>query len=292
MLSTVNRVGGIATRQQLLAAGHSGYDLTVAVRRGQVHRIRQARYVSESAPIDAVAAARVGGRLGGMTAAGSYGLWSGLDQRLHIVVGATSSRLRTSVPPSVACRLTSDLIDREIKLHWLVGEQVPELGPECWRVPVGDALRQVARWSDTESAIACLDTARTLLPIEDLSMIFEDEPSESRRLLAASRSGSESGTESLVRQRLAAMGFRLVQQVRVPGIGRVDGLIAGTRVLVEIDSSHHDNDVSFESDRIRDAELAALGYVVVRLTYRQIVSNWAWCERMIRAAVARFAAED
>ena len=284
----VDRLGGVATRQQLVATGRSGLDLTVAVRRGDIHRIRQGRYVSAAASLDAVAAARVGGRLAGISAAHSYGLWSGFDRRLHLVVGATSSRLRTSAPPSFSKPISSDLMDREIALHWLAGAEVPELGPECWRVPIADAVRQVCRWSDTETAIACLDTARNILPESLLASIFDGESHVSRRLLMASRPGSDSGPESMVRQRLAQIGLVLLQQVRVPGIGRLDGRIEGTQVLVEIDSSHHDNDASFESDRIRDAELAALGFVVVRLTFRQITTDWPWCERMILAAVARF----
>lgn len=153
---------------------------------------------------------------------------------------------------------------------------------------MADAVRQVCRWSDTETAVACLDTARNIIPAPLLESLFENEPQASRRPLAASRPGSDSGPESIARQRLSRIGLVLVQQIRVPGIGRIDGRIEGTRVLVEIDSSHHDNDASFESDRIRDAELAALGFVVVRLTFRQLTTDWPWCERMVLAAVARF----
>ncbi|MBC7724680.1 MAG: DUF559 domain-containing protein [Burkholderiaceae bacterium] len=284
----VDRLGGIATRQQLIAAGRTGLDLTIAVRGGEVHRIRQARYASATAMVDGVVAARVGGRLAGASAAKSYGLWPGFDERLHIVVGATSSRLRTNAPPSMRVQLSSDMTRRPIALHWLQGAEVPELGPECWRVSIAETLRQTVRWADAETAIACLDTARLKLPASTMACIFESEPESSKRMLRASRPGSESGPESLVRQRLAAIGLELIQQVPVPGIGRLDGRIAGTKVVLEIDSSYHDNDRSFESDRIRDAELAARGYVVVRLTYRQITTDWAWCERMVLAAVARF----
>jgi very-short-patch-repair endonuclease len=42
-------------------------------------------------------------------------------------------------------------------------------------------------------------------------------------------------------------------------------------VIVETDSfSHHGTRSAFESDRARDARLQALGYRVLRFTYRQV----------------------
>src|SRR5690554_6993379 len=99
-LTATNRLGGIATRQQLVAAGCSGYDLTRAVRRGVLRRLRQARYASSIALPDAMVAARVGGMLAGPSAARTFGLWAGFATRVHISVGQNSSRLRTNVPPS------------------------------------------------------------------------------------------------------------------------------------------------------------------------------------------------
>jgi very-short-patch-repair endonuclease len=43
------------------------------------------------------------------------------------------------------------------------------------------------------------------------------------------------------------------------------------RVLVEVDGWHaHGHRLAFERDRARDAELAAMGYVVLRFTWRQL----------------------
>src|SRR5690554_7481355 len=135
-LTATNRLGGIATRQQLVAAGCSGYDLTRAVRRGVLRRLRQARYASSIALPDAVVAVRVGGMLAGPSAAKTFGLWSGFDTRVHVSVGQNSSRLRTNVPPSFKTIVISvDLMRRRVCLHWLKGGATPELGPECWRVP-------------------------------------------------------------------------------------------------------------------------------------------------------------
>jgi len=285
----INSLGHIATRQQLVARGCSGFDLTVAVRRGEIWRVRQARYSTLGASAEAIAATRVGGMLAGPSAARSYGLWSGFDRRVHVSVGANSSRLRTNFAPSVQPQtLSPDFSDREVVLHWLIGGAVPELGPECWRVPWITALRQVVAWCDRETAIACLDTARTKLQLTNATLIdiFRKAPPSDRLLVVASCPGSDAGSESVVRQRLLAAGITVTQQVQFP-VGRVDMQVDGTRILIEVDGKEfHDSPEARERDRFRDAELVALNYVVIRLSYRQIFEDWPWCLRIIREAMA------
>ncbi|MET0992032.1 MAG: type IV toxin-antitoxin system AbiEi family antitoxin domain-containing protein [Lacisediminihabitans sp.] len=289
----IDRRGGIATRQQLIAAGLSGYDVTAAVRNGIVRRVRQARYATSRATAAALVAVRVGGMLAGLSAARSHGLWSGFDDRVHISVGSNASRLRTNVSPrysNPSQPLTPDTTTDEVVLHWLRGSTTPELGPECWRVPIDQALRQVVRWSDQETAIACLDTARTVFGYEtgDYTILFGDAPARDRIVASQSRSGSESGPESLVRQRLDALGIPYRQQVAVAGIGRVDFGLIGTTIVIEVDSRQfHDHDVAFERDRWRDGELGARGYTDLRLTYKRVTRDWPWCERMILGALAQ-----
>jgi len=292
--ATVAALGGVATRQQLLAAGLSGFDLTIAVKRGEVRRVRQARYVTDNASFDAVAAARVGGLLAGTSAARSYGLWSGFDTRLHISVGANSARLRTNVPPSFTGRpieLTPDTSGRRIVLHWLEAGAVPELAPECWRVSLPVCLRQVIAWCDRETAIATLDTALALVPRDLLRTAFAAAPVSHREIVAECRPGSDSGYESIVRQRLGAIGIVVLQQVRIARVGRVDGLIAGTRVVLEVDGrGYHDDPAAVEEDRRRGAELVAQGYTRVQLSSTRITADWMWCIRMVRGAMAQFPA--
>jgi len=289
LVKLIDSFGGIATRQQLIAAGATGYELTGAVRAGRILRLRQARYATPGARPSAVVAARVGGLLAGPSAAATYGLWSGLDPRLHISVGSNSSRLRTNHPPSFRIApMTADQGSREIRIHWLEGGAVPELGPECWRVPLGTCLRQVVEWCDRETAIACLDTAITVVPLSRraLMTMFADAASTARIVASSARAGSDSGLESIVRQRMSPL-LPLAQQVRIRGVGRVDLQVVGTSVLIEVDGrEHHAERDAFERDRWRDAELVARGYRVIRLSYRRIIHDWAWCERMVLAALA------
>ena len=185
--------------------------------------------------------------------------------------------------------LTPDTSVRSTVLHWLVAGEVPELGPECWRVAVPVCLRQMVAWSDRETAVACLDTALSVLKLtrRQIMSYFADAPVDQRLRASECRDGSDSGPESLVRQRLLPLGIEVEQQVVIPGVGRIDGRIAGTRVLLEIDGrQYHEGDERFEHDRWRDAELAARHFVVIRLSYAQVIRDWPWCVRVILAAMA------
>ena len=291
LVSVTDALGGIATRQQLVSAGCTGFDLTRAVRMGAIRRVRQARYATDAALPDAVVATRVGGLLAGISAANSYGLWSGFDTRVHVSVGQNSSRLRTNVPPSLRAigqDLSADFIRRRVCVHWLREGAVPELGPECWRVPVEVCLRQVVEWADRETAIACLDTALTIrkLRCEDIAHIFSASSAAERLIAAQCDYGCDSGTESLVGQRLLALGIQMRRQVHIPGVGRVDIGIVGTRIIIEVDSKgHHDNPRAFEEDRRRDAELVSRNYIVIRLSYLKVTGDWPWCVRVVLAAI-------
>ncbi len=281
------RLGHIATRQQLLAAGCSGTDLTRAVRLGELTRLRQARYATADAPFEAAVAVRVGGLLAGPSAARSYGLWGGLDKRIHISVGMGSSRLRTLRDREFADGLLVDRMRVPVLVHWLRGGATPETGPNCWCVPLPVALRQVVRWCDRETSIACLDTAISS-GIEPAQLVsyFASEPAASRALSARARAGSESGIESLVRQRLDGMRLTYRQQVPIAGVGRVD-LVIEPNLVVEVDGAEfHSDRAAFENDRRRDAELVSRGLRVMRLTYSRVTTDWLACAGGILKALA------
>ncbi|HEX4058388.1 MAG TPA: DUF559 domain-containing protein [Galbitalea sp.] len=289
----IRELGNIATRDQLTAVGVSGGDLTTAVRLGEIRRVRRAHYATLGATPDAIHAARVGGRLAGPSAARSYGLWSGFDLRLHIALPANASRLRTNLPPSELGgsshpALTPDTATREVVLHWLATKSNNR---ECWRVSVSEALAQVVNWCDRETAVACLDTARTVLGLHDAAIrdSLALVPAASRMLATRSMAGSDSGLESIVRQRLAALGVAVDQQVHFDGIGRVDMRIRDTNVLIELDGRQfHSDSSSFENDRRRRSELVQRGFVVLEFTFKQVFENWAWCESMILGALSQF----
>lgn len=270
--SVIDSFGGIARRDQILASGRSGTDITAAVRRGEIRRVRRAHYATPGASRDAVLAVRVGGRLGGLSAARSYGVWGGFDDDLHVVVTPNASRLRVV---RSATDTTPDLDDHPLALHWVDAAHARE----CWRVPLLEALRQVARWCDPESALAALDTAVDLGLTSGVQLraAFSGEPISSRLRAASARPGSGSGYESIVVRRLEALGLRVRQQVWIAGVGRIDAEVEDA-VLIEVDGfEFHRSLEAFEADRIRDAGLAARDRVVVRLGTRRIREDWNGC---------------
>lgn len=286
----LRRHGGIATRRMLLAAGCSGSDLTRAVRSARIRRVRRGWYAALDADPEALLAVRVGGRLGGPSAARSYGLWAGHDRRLHVALRPNAARLRTNHPPSRRpAVLTPDVSGRAMVLHWVEVEAAAEVEP--WRVPLRECLRQMLRWCDRETALACLDTARQqgLLSEAEVLELGRDGslPAAARMLALRAAPGSDSGLESIVRQRLDSAGVGFRQQVEIAEVGRVD-LLLGERVVVELDgAAWHGDWAAAERDRRRDALLQAKGYRVLRFSYRQVVEEWGFVLRMIRAVLAQ-----
>lgn len=253
---TLTRLGGIASTHQLRAAGASSEQLSAAVRAGDLRRIRKGAYALPTAPREAVAAVVARGRLSCVSAARTYGLWSGVDARLHLQL-APNTRAGPC-PGSVR--------------HWLP----TEVSEELWRVTVADCLRSVARCADEETAVAVFDTAisaRLTSPVA-LRGLLADLSANVRARGRLARAGSESGIESIARQRLEVAGHVVEQQVHVDGVGRVDMRIDGT-LYVEIDGfhSHRDRD-AFERDRQRDAGLAAGGLPRLRVSAAQVRDAW------------------
>ena len=269
--ATLARWGSASTRLQLIAGGSTGRQIAAAVRSGEIVRVRQSRYVLPTTRPEIVAAVRLGGRLAGPSSAHSYGLWAGFDRRIHVSVEPHATRLAR---PS-----------RTVVLH----RDAPPLPPdaECWRLDLAKTLRQIVAWCDRETALACLETALVRLSIADLRASFAGEPAAARLLAARARPGCGSGAESLVSQRLACRGIRVDRQVRIAGVGDVDMVVRGTRLVIEVDGrTYHQDPVAFENDRRRDAELLRRGYVVVRLSFEAVTTRWGWCESVVLGALA------
>jgi very-short-patch-repair endonuclease len=207
-----------------------------------------------------------GGRLSCVTACESYGLWAGTDRRTHLILPPNGH-----APPSGVVR------------HWRRCEPNDEL----WRVSLADCLRSVARCADRETAVAVFDTALTtgLVTRVRLHEIIEDQPRAARSRVELARAGSDSGVESIVRQRLERAGRRVEQQVYVRGVGRVDMRVDG-ELYLEIDgfAFHSDRD-AFERDRRRDAVLEVRGDRRLRVTARQVLREWGAVESIINAAL-------
>lgn len=188
----LRRFGGIATRSQIVGSGVTPADLSSATRGGIVSRVRRAHYRAADADRDGVDAVAIGGRLSCLSAARTYGLWASRDPRLHVRVPSNAGRLREAP--------TSDAV----RLHWDDGE----LSEFCWRDSLADCLRSTVACCDIETAVAVIDSAygSGMVTVPAVRRIFQHEPRRSRFVAELARPGSESGVESIARQRLERAG--------------------------------------------------------------------------------------
>ena len=90
---------------------------------------------------------------------------------------------------------------------------------------------------------------------------------------------TESELEDLLHHVLQSRGMPIPQRQRVLGsahaaIGRVDFAYPTQRVVIEADGRrHHTALIDAEADRWRDLELASAGWIVVRVTWRQLQTD-------------------
>jgi very-short-patch-repair endonuclease len=262
------------------------------------------------ADVASLAAVRLGGRLGCLSAMGSYGHWDGVDERdVHVSLAVNAARLRTnralrpmkdretrSREVGQATRtadptlLTPDRYRRTVVLHWRdlrVGARPEE---SAWRVELPTALAQVARCAsrrDIRAAFESVVHAGALSLRRSQRILDVSLPKHAERMVLSGRSGS--GAESHFVEELLAQGLRFEQQVEFPGIGRVDFGVEG-RLVVEIDGyEYHSGVDEFERDRERDADLLALGYPTVRIPARIILRRPDRAAEMLRGAMLAMA---
>lgn len=259
--------GGAVTRQELRKAGIGDRVLSAAVEDGRLLRPRRGVYALPGLAAEGRAALAAGGRLSCVSAARSYGLWGGQDGRLHLRVHPHAGR-------------TADDAVR----HW----EPHDGSAELWRVSLADCLRSVVDCADAETAIAVLDTALAarLVTMIGLRGMFAQSSAAARTVAACARPGSDSGVESILRQRLTARGHVVEQQVAVSGVGRVDARVDGV-LYVEIDGfAFHGGREAFERDRTRDTALALLGARRLRFPARDILTDADGVVSTIEAVLA------
>ncbi|ROQ36673.1 uncharacterized protein DUF559 [Frondihabitans sp. PhB188] len=279
--------GGIATTRGLFSGGVAPRHLAAAVADGRLLRVRRGLYALPDASPAALLAVRAGGRLAGLSAAASYGLWDGWDDRLHVVVPRNSAM----VPKTRREQLRSvrTIEGRTVVVHW---NDDPRDVAWAWRVSPERCLRQVLRWADLETATATVESALTtgLVEQETVYRIASGLTPSAGRAIERCRPGAQSGLETIVRLRLERLGYVVERQASLSRVGHVDLRLLGTRVAVEVDGfAFHGSRAQFGEDRRRDAEAAAQGIVTLRFTAEHVRDQWPWVERMVLDAVANVA---
>jgi len=280
---------GVAHVSAFLAAGLTRHQVAALFRQGVLLRPRIGWYADPALPLDSVRAVRVGGVLGAVSAAASYGLPvpEGADAVLHVSLEDNAGRLRHSRNRT---RHVAAGEEDGVRRHWL-----PRLEPvRGHRVAVVDALLQLAGCVPFEWFVAALDQAMraprggsALIGGASLGRLRSALPARLREACDLADGRAESPIETIVRLGLVRLGIPFDLQVWMLPYHRVDFLIGGW-LVVEVDGKrYHASDEQFEADRERDALFAAWGYRVLRFSYRQVVEDLPSVLDVIAAVVAR-----
>lgn len=245
----------------LRSIGLSERGIARPVRDGRLARVRVGSYARADSHTHALQALRVGGRLAcvselarcGVFVHGGAGDLVGERERVHVQLELNASRL-------------GPLKDKRsaVRLHWVALRR--GVHPRSASVDLFDALVQSAACQSPRAFIASVDSALHLglLHADDVDAVFAALPRRFRRLRGLVDGRAESGSETLVRLMLRALGRRAELQVVIRGVGRVDLVVDGW-LVIECDSrAFHSSWDQQREDRRRDQALAALGYVVYR----------------------------
>lgn len=254
------RPGNVVSVPVLRRFGVTKVQQRALTRTGVLIPIRKGWLAGPSPHVDILRAIRSGGVLGCSSALTLYGGWDPKDAKLHTYRtdwGRRHPPGRIGWCPSPKSRAALDVA----------------------LTPMSLAISQ---------AIHCLPAEDLLAQVE--SLIYEGRLSRivAEQLLgdlAADLDISESGTETKARYRLRKLGLKVQPQVHIRGVGRVD-LLIGERLVMEIDStSYHSDRKAFQQDRIRDMRLTRMGFRVIRVTWQQVMYDWAEVEDSVLALV-------
>lgn len=257
---------GILTTLQLMAGGWTKWQIESAARRGALRRVRPGWFARPQPDPAALAAVAAGGCVSCFSALRLHGAWvpEGIGAHRRFAEhrgrrgGARRCRPYGAQPPVRAA------VD---------GLEV--------------AFRCALRCGSDEQLVVVIDSLlhRRLATREQLEGWMRSAPMRLRVLLERADARAESGTESMVRLRLRSLRIATRIQVRVMEGVRVD-LLIGDRLVIECDSrEHHADAAAYERDRRRDRRLVARGFLVIRLSYRQIHDEWEEVERDLLAIV-------
>jgi very-short-patch-repair endonuclease len=286
-LQAFERMGTlIASRDDLLAGGATGRALTRDVREERLIRIYRDHYALPGTPEHVIRAVRVGGRLACVSALADRKAFVFSHHPGHVHLQRGASRLRS--PNDRYARLATENRDG-VELHWR-----PLLRPEdatAHAVGAIDSVAQAMRCQRPRMAVATLDSVlnKRIIGPDDVRLIFVSLPERFRSIQALSDGRAEAGSETILRLLVRTLGLRFDIQVFIDGVGRVDMLIEGC-LVVEVDSwAHHSAFDRYVADRTRDAMLAALGYMSLRLLYEDIMFR---PERVVAAILGLLRAKN
>lgn len=281
--------GPIVTRQQLLAAGCTVRQIAAAVHRGALIRIRRAWYAVPDAPLDARIAVMLGARLGSLSAAKHYGLWTGFDDRIHASWDAHGNVAKPGRELPYPGPLEVD--GHEVVPYWTVLRDTlaAPSADAPWRESIEQSLAQILIRADRATAVACADSAlhQGVIDASDFRFVAGQLPLAARELASLVDGRADSGLESIVRLGLHDLGVPFLVHPWIEGVGEVD-LLVGDSLIVETDgAATHATNRGFFEDRRRDNASALRGYITARFSSRLVLHDWPACAAQLAAHVWR-----
>lgn len=266
---------GVYRTHQLRELGLGRYEIQRLHAVGDLVRLRRGWWATRQADQRVVRAVRAKAALTCASALHVHGVWVLDLSRLHVRHSKHFQQRGAAPNPAPG----------EVKLCHVPGRpHASEDGIDDLAV----ALSAAAQCLAAAELVIVLDSIMNLrlLTRTEMAGALAEAPARTRALIDRC-DRAESGTETLVRLRLRASGVRVRTQVPVDGIGRVD-LLVGDRLIIEVDSrEHHTSSEAYESDRTRDRRLTARGYLVIRLSYRQVLREWDEVEPDLLALIRR-----
>lgn len=252
----------VRTRQELERAGCSRRAIEALCEEGTITRLGHGFYGTSLTPHPVRAALARNNRVTCVSALHLYGFWVPPVQGAHEARRRGGRRSRSSARSGAA-----------VHLHHPVLTSWPDQHPV---LPMPIALEHAVHCLSEDHAAVVLESGLNRHLIDDAAALRAcSSLSERRRSRILPLDGSaESGTETIVRRALERRGVRVRTQVSIPGIGRVD-MIVGEKLIIECDSfSHHTDPEAYRRDRRRDRRARRRGYIVLRLTYEDVMANW------------------
>ena len=284
LLQVLLEAGGVASTAHLAEHGIGAGPINNAVERGTVHRVRRGWVAVPDAPVDVVSAVRVGGRLSCLSVLQRENVWCMRDQRLHVRVPATAHNLSSPHDRRVPLGRPERF---GIALHRSHRADLPE--PEGPVDSFAWALLHSITCQPRDDAIVTLDSVLKTgrLSRTELEFLTVHLPSKYRAYLELTDPAAASGLETKARLGLHRFNIPYRSQVAIAGVGHVD-LLVGDRLVVETDGREwHTKPEAYAEDRRRDLALVEQGYLVLRLSYDQVMGEWPRVVAVIRALVAR-----
>jgi very-short-patch-repair endonuclease len=180
-----------------------------------------------------------------------------------------------------------DLADPPAQVHVTRPTPITHDGIRGHRGTVGDARRRhglpvtspAQTLRDVASSMTAVELARLVEEAQVQRLVSRSELAAARRAPALRAILARGDEPSLTRSEAERRLLALIRAARLPRprtnvrVGRfeADMLWPAERLVVEIDGfAFHGGRAAFERDRHRDAQLLALGYRVLRITWRRL----------------------